>query len=195
MSVLAVPASTMVMNPPLATSLMSAEDFFQQYENRRAELICGIVEELPMPGAQHGRICIRSGRFLDEFVDCHDLGRVLGNDTFIKLRRDPDTVRGADVCFISYERLPKGPTPPGYLEVVPELVVEVRSPSDIWTDLIGKVLDYLRAGVTAVVVFNPERQAVAVYRSTGDEHFTLDQELTIPDVLPGFSVPVRKFFE
>jgi Uma2 family endonuclease len=176
--------------------MMTAEEFFANYENRRAELIRGIVQELPMPGAEHGRICIRIGRFLDEFADQHNLGRVMGNDTFIKLRRDPDTVLGADVCFISYERLPKGPIPRGLLEVVPELVVEVRSPSDTWSEIIGKVLDYLKAGVRAVVVFNPEKQAVAVYRENADEeHFTIEQELTIGDVLPGFTVPVRQLYE
>jgi Uma2 family endonuclease len=195
MSVLTLPPQA---NPPVPASsvpLMTADEFFARYENRRAELIRGVVKEVPMPGAQHGRICIRVGRFLDEFADKHDLGRVMSNDTFIKLRRDPDTVRGADVCFVSYDRLPRGPIPRGLLDVVPELVVEVRSPSDTWTDVIGKVLEYLAAGVTAVVVFNPDRQAVAVYRTADEEQFTIEQDLTIPDLLPGFAVPVRKLFE
>jgi Uma2 family endonuclease len=43
---------------------------------------------------------------------------------------------------------------------------------------------------------NPTRQAVAVYRNDAEEeHFGVEQELVIPDILPGFSVPVRKFFE
>lgn len=195
MSVLSLTPSA---NPvlPAAPPLMTADEFFARYEKRRAELVRGVVKELPMPGAQHGKICIRMGRYLDAFVDQHGLGHVMGNDTFIKLRRDPDTIRGADVCFISYDRLPRGPVPRGLLDVVPELVVEVRSPSDTWTEVIGKVLEYLAAGVRAVGDFNPERQAVAVYRAAADEeHFSLEQDLTIPDLLPGFSVPVRKLFE
>ena len=192
-----------IASPPVAVpilagnapSLLTAGEFFRKYENHRAELVRGVVEEQPMPDLLHGRICIRMGRFLDEFAEANDLGRVMSNDSFIKVRRNPDSVRGADICFISYARLPKGNIPAGLLDVVPELVVEVRSPSESWTKLIAKVLDYLAAGVQAVVVFNPSHQAVAIYRPDADEqHFTKAQELTIPDLLPGFSVPVARFF-
>ena len=182
--------------PSYSPPLLTAEEFFAQYENKRAELIRGVVKELPMPFVDHGHICGLMTYFLTDFARQHGLGRVMSNDSFVRLRHSPDTVRGPDVCFFSYARLPKGPIPRGLLDAVPELVVEVRSPSDSWSELITKVLDYLAAGVTAVVVFNPERLAVAVYRAAVDEeHFSIEQELTIPDVLPGFTVPVRKLFE
>jgi len=52
---------------------------------------------------------------------------------------NPDTVRGADVNFYSYERLPKGKVPEGFLPVVPDLIVEVRSPSERWVEMYAKV--------------------------------------------------------
>jgi Uma2 family endonuclease len=149
-----------------------------------------------MPDYLHGFICLEMGALLREFVKKHQLGRAMSNDSFVKVRKNPDSVFGADVCFISYERLPRGPIPSGLLDAVPELVVEVRSPSDAWTEIMVKVFDYLAAGVRAVVVFNSARPAVAVYRSEGDEEFfSLDQELVIPEILPGFRVAVRRFFE
>lgn len=81
------------------------------------------------------------------------------------------------------------------LKVPPQLCVEVRSPSNTWTDIFAKIADYFRAGVTAVLVLDPDTATASVYRAdTGQQIFTQDQELTLPDVLPGFSVPVRRFF-
>lgn len=196
-------SATTIASPPVTVpilagttpSLVTADEFFRKYENHRVELVRGVVEEQPMPDFYHGFVCAQMTRFLAEFAEANDLGRVMSNDSSIKARKSPDSVVGADVCFISYTRLPKGPIPAGLLDVVPELVLEVRSPSDSWTKLIAKVLDCLSAGVQAVVVFNPSQQAVAIYRSDSDEqHFTAEQVLTIPDVLPGFSVPVARFF-
>jgi Uma2 family endonuclease len=82
------------------------------------------------------------------------------------------------------------------LEVPPELVIEVKSPYDLWTDLLAKVLDYLRAGIGVVVVIDPKTESASVFRA-GDRQdiFEKDETLTIPDVLPGFEVPVARFFE
>jgi Uma2 family endonuclease len=189
------PPKTPVVSGPVVP-LMTAEEFFAKHQNDRVELVRGIVVEMPMPETLHGFICAQFARFIGNFADDHDLGRVMTNDSFVKLAALPDTVRGPDVYFVSYAKLPKGKIPKGMLEVIPELVVEVRSPSDMWTSVISKVLDYLGAGVLAVVVVNPDREAVAVYRSSMEEqHFTKDQELTLPDVLPGFVLPLKKLFE
>ena len=72
----------------------------------------------------------------------------------------------------------------------------MRSPSDLWTDALGKMLDYIRAGVQVVVILDPNTESASVFRSgTRQETFEKDQALTIPDVLPGFEVPVARFFE
>lgn len=60
----------------------------------------------------------------------HDVGRVLTNDFGVVAERGPDTVRGADVAYSSHGRVPEGPLPNQYLDVAPELIVEVLSPSD-----------------------------------------------------------------
>jgi Uma2 family endonuclease len=184
------------MGAPSVVPLMTAEEFFDKHEHDRVELVRGVVQEVPMPETIHGYLCAQLARFLGNFAYAHDLGRVITNDSFIRLSALPDTVRGPDVYFVSYGKLPKGKIPPGMLEVAPELVVEVRSQSDTWTGVIGKVLDYLASGVTVVVVVNPSREAVAVYRSSMEEqHFSKDQELVLPDVLPGFTLRLNNLFE
>lgn len=78
----------------------------------------------------------------------------------------------------------------------PELVIEVKSPSDLWTEVLAKVVDYIRAGVRVVIVLDPATESASAFRSdTRQETFERDRELTVPDVLPGFAVPVARFFE
>jgi Uma2 family endonuclease len=81
--------------------------------------------------------------------------------------------------------------------VVPELIVEVRSPSDRWSKVLEKVTEYLKAGVVAVIVVDPQSLSVQVHRDTDQMPQTLrdTDELALLDLLPGFSVPVKRLFE
>lgn len=181
-----------VATPPRLT----ADEFFRLHgDESNVELVRGTVVKYPMPGAEHGAVASAADFELRAFVRANGLGRVMSNDTLIRL--SADTSRGADVCFLSYSKLAADQKlPKGMLEVVPELVVEVRSPSDLWTDVLAKVVDYIRAGVLVVVVLDPKTQSASVFRSgTRQETFERDAELTVPDVLPGFAVPVARFFE
>jgi Uma2 family endonuclease len=109
----------------------------------------------------------------------------------------PDNGRGADVCFYSFNRLARGPIPAGYLPVPPELVFEVRSPTDRWSEILTRVGEYLKAGVLVVCVLDPQTETLIVY--PGDEIqrvLSADDELTLPEVLgPDFRVPVRRFLD
>ena len=109
---------------------------------------------------------------------------------------DPDTVRGADVAFYSYARVPPGPLPANYLEAVPELVFEVRSPTDRWAKVLRKVSEYLDAGVAVVCVLDQISETVQVFREDELRH-TLhnSDELHLPDILGDFRVCVQRFFE
>ena len=106
---------------------------------------------------------------------------MLTNDSGVVTERGPDTVRGADVAYYSYERIPRGPLPNHYLDVVPELILEVRSPSDRWPNVLFKVAEYLEAGVVIVVVLDDESRTAFVYRAD-EPGRTLgaDDELTAP---------------
>jgi Uma2 family endonuclease len=188
--------SAAVQTPPPAGGLLTAEEFARQYAGRRVELVKGRVVEVPVSHPKHGKVCSRVSQFVANFADAHDLGHVISNDSWITTDRGPDSARGPDVCFFSYSRLPKGPIPDGLLPVVPEVVFEVRSPTDRWTVLIAKMLEYLNVGVSVVVILDPKTQSASVFRDEDRQDIIeTDLELTIPDVLPGFAVPVRKFFE
>ena len=60
----------------------------------------------------------------------------------------------------------------------------------------AKAIDYIRAGVTVVVILDPKTESASAFRSgTRQDTFEKDEMLTLPDILPGFEVPVSRFFE
>ncbi|HWE34931.1 MAG TPA: Uma2 family endonuclease [Isosphaeraceae bacterium] len=179
------------------TAPMTAEEFGRRPDpGYPEELVRGRVVSMSVPDRRHGLVCNKAGRILGNFVDEHELGRVMNNDSGVITERGPDTVRGADVAYYSYERLPRGTLTKGYGPEVPELVVEVRSPSDRWREVVEKVAEYLRAGVRVVVVLDPDPRSAHVFDADAPPRpLGPDDELTLPGVLEGFAVRVGRFFE
>lgn len=187
------------MSTTATEQLLTADDFLRQHGGETCvELVRGQVVRYPMPGGPHGYICNNASALITPFVREHGLGRVFSNDTFTRTRakETTSTLRGPDVAFVSYARLPKGPIPEGPLPVSPDMVIEVRSPTDRIPQLSSKASEYLDAGVTVVLVLDPDTESVAVYRENElPIRMHNGDELTLPEVLPGFSVLVKKFFE
>lgn len=178
-------------------TLLTAEEYGRLPDNGQAtELVRGWIVEMNMPYPRHGQICGKIDRIVGNYVDEHQLGHVITNDSGVVTEHDPDTVRGADVAFYSYTRVPPGPFPQGYLAVVPELLFGVLSPSDRWELVRAKVAEYRNAGVTVVCVLDPATEAVHVFRADQPEQVLRgDDLLELPEVLGDFRVAVRRFFE
>ncbi len=124
------------------------------------------------------------------------LGRVWINEAGIVVESDPDTVRGADVAYISYKRLPKGTSSTSFSRVAPELVVEVLGKGQGWTEILEKAAEYLKMGVDRVWILDPSSKCVHVYRqNSGPVVLTSDDTIEAPEILPGFSCRVASFFE
>lgn len=145
---------------------------------------------------EHGRIAINISTPLDQHARANKLGRVYAAETGFKLSSDPDTVRAPDVAFVSQERLEQIGKVKGYWPGAPDLVVEIISPNDIYAEVEEKVFDWMDAGARMVVVVNPRKRAVTVYRSLTEivvltEADTLDGR----EVIGGWSIAVKDIFE
>jgi len=188
------PSAGSAFPPP--TPLLTAEEFISRFDGQQVELAKGIVEELDMPkSGLHGKACARMTVQLTLFADKLDCGHVIANDTWIRTVRSPDSVRGPDVFYISYTRQPKGTLSDEMIEAIPELVVEVRSPSDPWSKVLTKTLEYLDSKVTVVVILDPATKSAIIYRENeAPKTFAPEQDLVVPDILPGFAVNVGSLF-
>lgn len=187
----------MQMATILETKLLTAEEYGRLPDDGRiTELVKGRVLELNRPFTSHGYLLSRISALLWQFVDQHQLGRVVSGDAGVVTQRDPDTVRGPDIAFYSYTRIPPGPRPAGYWPVSPELVIEIRSNDDRWKEIYQKVGEYLSADVLTIAVVDPEPQRVHLF-STDRETVVLNAGdlLTFPDVLPGFEIVVGRLFD
>lgn len=179
----------------VAAKPITVEEFERMAFDFPVDLIAGEIIEMPPAGSQHGRIAINVGFLIEQWCRKDQRGVVLGNDAAILIATDPDTVRGADVSFLSQARLPAEGLPEGTLRIPPDLVVEVLSPSDRWSDVFDKVTEYLEVGVREVWVVDGGKRQVDVFRPhIAPQRFANSDELTSPDVLPGFAAPVSEFF-
>jgi Uma2 family endonuclease len=180
-----------------ATTLLTAEEFRLLPDNGRpVELVKGVVVEMSLPTPRHGQICAKIARIVGNFADEKDLGHIVTNDAAVITHRGPDTVRGPDVAFYSYQKVPRGPLPIGYIDVPPDLAFEVRSRSDRWPGIQLKVGEYLTTGVSLVCVLDEQSATAHLFPiDRPPSAIAADGELDLSEVLPGFRVPLRRFFE
>ena len=150
------------------TKLLTADDLLRLYgQGVRGELIRGELHETMSTGINHGRTGARTVIQLGSFIEPRQLGTLVASDTGIWLERDPDTVREPDIAYISAEKMPIDADIPGYSEVAPDLVVEVRSPNNSLREIHEKALMWLDFGVRLVWVAHPETRTVDVYSPDG----------------------------
>ena len=160
------------------------------------ELWEGELRKVPGAGQDASAIAHWIGVLITLFVQPRNLGVVTGADGSYILSRDPLTVVVPDAAFVRRERQPGGVRAASYAPMIPDLAVEVRSPTDRNADVADKLRLYRQAGVPLVWWLDPKRRTVSVYRhgvlaAEFGEGETLDGE----DILPGFTVPVRQIFE
>lgn len=181
----------------IVETLLTAEQYgCLPDDGRHTELVRGRIVEMNMPFPRHGEVCGQTSFLLKEHLVHDDRGRIVTNDSGVVTERGPDTVRGGDVCFYSYARVPKGPLPQGYLPIAPDVVFEVRPSDDRWSKIMKKVAEYLNAGVTVVCVLDPGPETMHVYHADLPvQVLQKDDEFTLPEILGNFRVPVRRFFE
>ncbi len=142
-------------------------------------------------------LAFRLAQYLANFVDANDLGIVTTEGLF-HLALPVDRNRRPDAAFVSYQRWPKDraiPVTDNGLDVVPELVVEVVSPTDRIEELQEKIHEYFQAGVKLVWVVHPVLGVVHVYESlTAIRGLAPTDELDGGTVLPGFKLPIATLF-
>lgn len=183
-----------------ATAAKITAEEFQQWgsrpENagRSCELERGEIVDVPPPKHPHGIYCWLVTKILTEYLARRGSGYMCTNDTGIIVQRKPDTVRGADAILFLNSKSPDQITK-GYIEDIPNLIVEVLSQDDQPGRTNRRIEQYLRRGVPLVWLIDPEERTVTVYRPN-EFHKVLDetQELTGNGILPDLTCRVSDLF-
>lgn len=178
---------------PVKEKLITGKGLLAMGDIGPCELIDGRIIPMTPTGDEHGTIELNLASELRAFVRQNKLGRVTGGEVGIYIRRRPDRVRAADIAFISAKRLPKPVK--GFLNVAPELVVEIMSPDDRWQDVREKLTDYFSIGVERVWIVEPQNRKVLVFSATTEvEEYDEEETLRGEGALEGFAVKVADLF-
>jgi Uma2 family endonuclease len=183
----------MAILPKNDERLITGEEF-ARFRDFHGELVNGRPVPMPMAGRSHAAYQARLSARLFAYAEETGRGLVLGGEAGLYTHRNPDTVRGADVLFISHERYARcGPLT--FLDVTPELVVEISSSDDRPGEVAEKVEEYLSIGVDRVWVVSLRRRTVQIHRSdAGPEMLGIGDTLRDEEILPGFSLPLSDLF-
>lgn len=145
----------------------------------------------------HSRLVARIGGILDAYSIRTTFGEVYAGDVAVITKRDPDTGRGADVAVASHETLKDQPPNAAALQVAPELIIEVVSPSNLWDEIMTELWEYFGIGVKHVWIVTPSTQTLQDYTSiTEMSGYSLaeSRQGKCPDILPDFELDLREIF-
>jgi Uma2 family endonuclease len=161
------------------------------------EVVDGQIVEEPPLGAQEGLIASILDQTMGYHARNHRLGRVVTEVLFV-LEADQRLRRRPDVAFVSSERWPldRKVLRDAAWDVIPDIAVEITSPTDLIDDLMDKLGEYFKVGVRLVWIVYPKQNQVYLYNDpTHVRILQLGDELDGGDVLPGFRISLGLLFE
>jgi Uma2 family endonuclease len=182
-------SSVEVLEPEISTLAADDDVFYEIVDDRRVEL--------PPMGANATRFAFNLASEIKFFARSHDLGQAT-TETLFRLRAQPSLQRRPDAAYISFERWPKGKRIPdgNAWDVIPDLVVEVVSPTNFAEEIPTKVREYFEAGVRRAWVIYLHESLVYEYDSPRSIR-VLGREDVLEggQIIPGFRLPLEELFE
>ena len=169
----------------VAAATVPDDVLYEVVDGEIREKIVG-VREIEIASLLHG--------FLFAFLRQSKLGRVL-TEMIFRIDMAKDLQRRPDVAFVSHSKWPANRRAPkvSVWDLVPDLAIEVVSPSNSAADVQRKIQEYFDAGVSMVWVIYPQQKSIYIYTSpTKIQVLQLGDELDGGDLLPGFKLPLSR---
>jgi Uma2 family endonuclease len=156
--------------------------------DREYELLDGEIVEVSHPGFAHYVLAQRLARLLREALS----GEVeVGREMPFVLQ--PSTRRKADVAVLSAARYSEAASN-GCLEISPEIVVEIVSPSNLTSrDRLTATL-CLQHGALQFWMVHPQNEVVDVYSTGGIATYAAGSSVALPEELGGGEIVVAEIF-
>lgn len=176
----------------VSTRPNTVDDLYRLGPDAPYELIEGDLIAVSPQGRIHGRVLSNLTLLLGRYIREHDLGELLVGDVGFILDRDPDTVLGPDLAFVTAGRLPEAED--GYLDLAPDLAIEVVSPGNSPGEIARNVQLYLEAGSSEVWVVRPRAQEIALHRPATAVAIARSGDRLESQMFPNLSIPVSEIF-
>ncbi len=183
-----------------STATMTTEEFLAlPDDDTERMLIRGELWEnsLTTRNFPHSRLNMQVGYVFISWLETQPepRGVVIGGEARVRIRRDPDTIVGVDVAYISPELAAQTPPDAKLVDGPPTLAVEILSPTDKQEEIIKKIREYLDAGVPLIWLIEPILETITVYRPGAPTRtYSVGDEIDAEPHLPGFRVPVARVF-
>jgi Uma2 family endonuclease len=162
-----------------------------QLPDRRMELVDGEIIVMTPSGYESDEVASSFSGELYNWVRPRKLGRVTGAGAGFTLPNE--NTRAPDVSFVRAERLKISPR--SFADLAPDLMVEVKSPTDSLKKLQDKIQEFLALGTLVGILINPEVRSIEVYRLNQDAIILGDGDvLSLPDLLPGWEIAVSELW-
>lgn len=165
-------------------------------DDRLYEVVDGAIVELEPMGVYECYIAGELHTLLNEYAKKNHLGNAV-IETLFQMDSAVRTERRPDVAFVSFNRWPanRGIPRTSAWKVLPELAVEVISPSNTAPEVLEKTQYYLEVGVSVVWVIYPIQEIIVVHDSPSNSR-TLRKSDTLDgdSILPGFRLVLSDLF-
>jgi Uma2 family endonuclease len=180
----------------VSTRLMTAAELENlEDDSHRYEIIDGELIKMSPANPMHGRSGVRFSTRLSVYVEANELGEVFDSSVGYLFGIDPDTVLEPDCSFIRRDRLPPDFDWDHFSAVIPDLVLEVLSPSERTGHINRKIDIYLRAGVRLLLLVNPVRRTLVIYAPDREPRVLSESDVFEgQEVVPGFTLAVSDLF-
>jgi len=166
---------------------------FEQLPDEDVEIIDGELIHMPFAKMGHNRVAKNTAKGMQP-LEANNAGEIF-QEAGYKLSEDPVSWIKPDVSFLKMARV-RATKPDEWPVGAPELAVEVVSPSETAEDVKRKVDVLLAGGSLAVWVIYPKDREVLVYLPDGSIFRRgVKGVLTMPELLPGWELPVASLFE
>ena len=153
----------------------------------KIELVSGKIIIMAPSGYESEEVGFEFGAQLRNWVRPRQLGRVTGSSAIFDLPNGDR--RAPDVAFVKAEKLPQTTKKPA--EVIPDLVVEVKSPNDSPEELRQKIQSFLSQGTAVGILIDPDSRKLEVMRPDAPaECFGDGDVLTLPELFPEWSLQI-----
>ena len=188
-----IPTSRVRSEPTPGSASVEDVVRLRNTERRLYELVDGTLVEKAM-GWQESLLAGVLLQWLNNYLDQHRMGVATGPDGMTRLF--DDTVRGPDVAFVAWDRMPGGQIPKEPIpDLVPNFVIEVLSVGNTYGEMSRKRREYFHAGVELLWMVDHRSRTVTVFRAPQDATvFTAEQQLDGGNILPGWQVDIADLF-